>query len=58
MWEQHCYDSVLVGKAVSEEDYRLAVGVMGWETLHTDVLGSDGELGAVLALELTFRAIM
>ena len=46
--EQHCYDSVLAGKAVSAED-RLAVNtanVMGWETfrefhdcyLHTDVL--------------------
>ena len=49
VWEQHCYDSVLAGKAVSAEDYRLAVNtanVMGWETfrefhdcyLHTDVL--------------------
>ena len=48
VWEQHCYDSALAGKAVSEEDYRLAVNtadVMGWETfrefhdyLHTDVL--------------------
>ena len=43
VWEQHCYDSVLAGKAVSAEDHRL---VMGWETfrefhdcyLHTDVL--------------------
>ena len=25
VWEQHCYDSVLAGKAVSAEDYRLAV---------------------------------
>ena len=25
MWEQHCYDSVLAGKAVSAEDDRLAV---------------------------------
>ena len=24
VWEQHCYDSVLAGKAVSGEDYRLA----------------------------------
>ena len=31
VWEQHCYDSVLAGKAVSAEDYRLAY-------LHTDVL--------------------
>ena len=49
VWEQHCYDSVLAGKAVSAEDHRLAVNtanVMGWETfrkfhdcyLHTDVL--------------------
>ena len=49
VWEQHCYDSVLAGKAVSAEDRRLAVNtanVMGWETfrefhdcyLHTDVL--------------------
>ena len=27
MWEQHCYDSVLAGKAVSAEDHRLAVYV-------------------------------
>ena len=50
LWEQHCYDSVLAGKAVSAEDHRLAVNtanVIGWETfrefhdcyLHTDVLG-------------------
>ena len=50
VWEQRCYDSVLAGKAVSAEDYRLAVNtanLMGWETfrkfhnyyLHTDVLG-------------------
>ena len=35
VWEQHCYDSVLAGKAVSAEDHRLAVNtanVMGWET--------------------------
>ena len=49
VWEQHCYDSVLAGKAVSAEDHRLAVStayLMGWETfhefhdgyLHTDVL--------------------
>ena len=49
VWEQHCYDSVLAGNAVSAEDHRLAVNtanVMGWETfrefhdcyLHTDVL--------------------
>ena len=49
VWEQHCYDSVLAGKAVSAEDHRLAVNtanLMGWETfrefhdcyLHTDVL--------------------
>ena len=49
VWEQHCYDSVLAGKAVSAEDRRLAVNtanLMGWETfrefhdcyLHTDVL--------------------
>ena len=49
MWEQHCYDSVLAGKAASAEDHRLAVNtanVMGWETfrefhdcyLHTDIL--------------------
>ena len=46
VWEQHCYDSVLAGKAVSAEDYRLAANVMGWETfrefhdcyLYTDVL--------------------
>ena len=49
VWEQHCYDSVLAGKAVSAEDHRLAVNtanIMGWETfrefhdcyLHTDVL--------------------
>ena len=25
VWEQHCYDSVLAGKAVSAEDHRLAV---------------------------------
>ena len=25
MWEEHCYDSVLAGKAVSAEDHRLAV---------------------------------
>ena len=30
MWEQHCYDSVLAGKAVSAEDHRLAVNVIGW----------------------------
>ena len=49
VWEQHCYDGVLAGKAVSAEDHRLAVNtanLMGWETfrefhdcyLHTDVL--------------------
>ena len=49
VWEQHCYDSVLAGKAVSAEDHWLAVNpanLMGWETfrefhdcyLHTDVL--------------------
>ena len=27
VWEQHCYDSVLAGKAVSAEDHRLAVSV-------------------------------
>ena len=35
VWEQHCYDSVLAGKAVSAEDHRLAVNtayLMGWET--------------------------
>ena len=52
VWEQHCYDSVLAGKAVSAEDHRLAVNtanVMGWETfrefhdcyLHTDVLALE-----------------
>ena len=38
VWEQHCYDSVLLGKAVSVEDHRLAVNtanVMGWETFTT-----------------------
>ena len=45
VWEQHCYDSVLAGKAVSAEDHRLAVNtanVMGWETFcefhDTDIL--------------------
>ena len=35
VWEQHCFDSVLAGKAVSAEDHRLAVNtanVMGWKT--------------------------
>ena len=52
VWEQHCYDSVLAGKAVSAENHRLAVNtanVMEWETfrefhhcyLHTDVLLAD-----------------
>ena len=33
VWEQHCYDSVLAGKAVSAEDHQLAANtanVMGW----------------------------
>ena len=29
VWEQHCYDSVLAGKAVSADN---TANIMGWET--------------------------
>ena len=56
VWEQHCYDSVLAGKAVSAEDHRLAVNtanVMGWETFREfhrrpGPGGRDGELPGLL----------
>ena len=49
MWERGCYDSVLAGKPVGEEEYQQAVDTartMGWTHftefhdcyLHTDVL--------------------
>ena len=41
VWEQHCYDSALAGKAVSAEDHRLAVNT-------AYVMGFDGELPGLL----------
>ena len=44
VWEQHCYDSVLAGKAVSAEDHRLAVNTPSWGGRP----GRDGELPRLL----------